>query len=98
MNYLEEWLASVEEHLNSVTAEEFEERYLAVRDGYGPTIEQYLSCWYEASYTAKSDLLTVENQKFHSMERVTVKTDKVPSVKQSFVINASNDCEYSMAA
>lgn len=98
MNYLEEWLASVEEHLNSVTAEELEERYLAVRDGYGPTIEQYLSCWHEASYSAKSDILTVENQKFNSLERVTVKTDKVPSVQQSFVINASNDCEYSMAA
>lgn len=42
MSDLELWLASIEDHLNTVTAEELERGYLAVKDGYGVTIEQLL--------------------------------------------------------
>lgn len=32
MDYLEKWLADVDEHLNSVSAEELERRYLEVKE------------------------------------------------------------------
>lgn len=40
--HCEKWLADVEAHLNSVSAEELEAGYLAVRDGAGETIEACL--------------------------------------------------------
>lgn len=44
MEHLKEWLDSVDEHFKTVSAEELEQRYLAVRDGdgHGVTIEEFL--------------------------------------------------------
>lgn len=42
MEYLKEWLDSVDEHFKTVSAEELEQRYLAVQDGYGVTADEFL--------------------------------------------------------
>lgn len=44
-NYLEDWLASINKHLDTVSSKELEERYLAVREEppSSPAISVYLA-------------------------------------------------------
>lgn len=44
-NYLQEWLDSTNEHLETVSAQELEDRYLAVKEEVpcSPTISEYLA-------------------------------------------------------
>lgn len=42
MDYLEQSLKAAEEALNAKTAEQFEQEYLSIKSGIGPTVESLL--------------------------------------------------------
>ena len=96
MNYLDEWLSSIDDHLSSVTSEELEENYLLVKDGHGQTIKEFLSCDSVPEYN-KGFVLSNDETKFVLQERITAKFDKVPTVTSTFLL-AENDDMYDVAA
>jgi hypothetical protein len=97
MTYLDKWLAEIDNHLASVTPHELEENYLRVKDDIGPKIQEYLSYEFGIAYLSKSYFLSKDKTKFISLERISVKFDKVPSVRSAFQM-ADNDETYDVAA
>ena len=96
MSYLDEWLSNIDDHLSSVTSKELEEKYLLVRDGYGQTIKEFLSCDSAPEYNI-GFVLSNDETKFVSQERIVAKCDRLPMAKSAFQF-AENDDNYDVAA
>lgn len=105
MSYLDEWLANIEEHLNSVSKEDLKQGYLAVRNGCGTTIEQYLnSDELITSFPDEFVFLTEKNLdstigyfQVSIVDRVALKFNNIPTVDSNFM-TANDDFDYAMVA